>query len=90
MIELQQPYMPVCLMAAAVMGTGYDYHLYAIRRFRDEFMHKRSGVIGINLSQLYYRFSKRAVVYVCRYRAVKLLVLHALVRPLGYVFGKLL
>jgi len=88
MIELQQPYIPVCLMTAAVTGTEYYYHLYHIRRFREKVLFGRMGATGHALSDLYYGISAAASKAVYSNGWLKKLVLHGLVRPLGHVFRK--
>ncbi|MFH1402909.1 MAG: hypothetical protein ABIH11_01405 [Candidatus Altiarchaeota archaeon] len=90
MFELQQPYIPVCLMTAAVMGTEYYYHLHTIRSFRDRVMLGRMGVAGGLLADVYYSLSELSSDFVHTNRFVKKLVLHGIVRPLGHVLGKLL
>jgi hypothetical protein len=89
MIETQQPYIPVCLMTAAVMGTEYYYHLHTIRSFRDRILLGKMGYGGSLLASLYYGLSELTSEFIYAHKTVKNLVLHGVVRPLGYFLGKL-
>ncbi|MBU0761615.1 MAG: hypothetical protein KKD39_01190 [Candidatus Altiarchaeota archaeon] len=90
MIELQQPYTPVCLMTAAVMGTEYYHHLYIIRKFRDEILHNRLGWIGSQMSNVYYEFSGVSSELIAKNKTLKYFVLHFIVRPTAYLSRKIL
>ena len=90
MFEAQQPYLPVCLMTAAVMGTEYYYHLYSIRRLRDEFMHNKLGFAGFSMSKLYYGISDLTSETVYNNTVIKLFVRHMIVRPIGFICRKLI
>lgn len=86
MIETQQPYIPVCLMTAAVMGTQHYHHLYHIRRFRDKLL----GGKASSGSGLYYKLSEHTSKPIYELKPLKRLVCDLVVRPLGYLFKKLL
>ncbi|MFC2162662.1 hypothetical protein ACFLRF_03195 [Candidatus Altiarchaeota archaeon] len=90
MIESQQPYIPVCLMTAAVVGTEYYYHLHTIRSFRDKVMIGGMGQTGSLLAGAYYGLSQMTAGFIYTHKSIKKLVLHGIVRPLGYVMKKLL
>jgi len=90
MIDAQQPYIPVCLMTAAVIGSEYDYHLVTIRSFRDKMLLGKMGYGGGILTDMYYNISQIISPIIYKNKALKKLVLHGFVRPLGHVLRKLL
>jgi hypothetical protein len=81
MIDAQQPYMPVCLMSAAVLGTQYEVYLPVIREFRDKVLFEDLRYVGGFFSKIYYGFSGRVSGAVCRNKFLKYLVAHLIVLP---------